>query len=246
MRRRIVMRCTTILAVAFSLYGGAPALAQAPPATPACDGMVEVRLVNPTNTRSPFEPNRDPATFPQAVLRLPRAGTYVPTVEVKGRWLRAGCEPATVTAILADTQNVGGWATRFGIPYHDFETAQRVGFRLPYSPSLPPVDDSADRAGFAARGAWVVEQPHRTDWGSARFCLLPPAPPNQCYASWGAFGMSYITGGLIVDSRVFTLRSLWQTERRRLITTADLDRHFAFLRALTDAAVVQMPAPASK
>lgn len=245
MRGRVMIRCTAILVVTFSLWSGATALAQAPPAVPACDGMVEVRLVMTQNTRSPSEPGRDPAILQQALLRLPRAGTYVVSVEGDGRWLRAGCEPAAVTAILADTQNVVGWAARFGISYHDIEPAQQVGFRLPFSPSAPPVDDSADRAGFAARGAWIIEQPHRTDRGSARFCLLPPAPPDQCYASWGG-GMSYRTGGLIVDSRAFFSRSLWKSSNYRLVTTADLDRHFAFLRALADAAVVRMPVPASK
>ena len=193
--------------------------------------------------RSSFEPDRDPATFPQALLRLPRSGTYVPTEEGDARWLSGQhCEPATVTTRRASTLNVDGWAARFGIPYHDLEPAQQVSLslRYPLAP-LPPVDDSADQEGFAARGAWIIRQPHRTDRGSAEFCLLPPAPPGQCYASWGT-GMTYRTGGLTVSSRVFGSKSLWKDGYRR-ITTADLDRHFAFLRALTAAVIVHMPDP---
>ena len=219
-----------------------PALAQAPaaapPTAPACDDMVEVRLVNVSD---PVIPPGTPMP-PEALLRVPRVGTNVVSPEGGVRWLSKACEPIPVVAMLTGTRDVDGWAARFGIPYHDLEPAQQVSLslRYPLAP-LPPVDDSADQEGFAARGAWIIRQPHRTDRGSAEFCLLPPAPPGQCYASWGT-GMTYRTGGLTVSSRVFGSKSLWKDGYRR-ITTADLDRHFAFLRALTAAVIVHMPDP---
>ena len=170
----------------------------------------------------------------------------MPTEEGDARWLSGQhCEPATVTTRRASALNVDGWAARFGISYYDREPAQQVMFRLRFPAPLLPVDDSVDRASFAARGAWIVEQPPKNNSGSARFCLLPPAPPDQCYVSWSG-GMTYHTGGLIVSSRAFFSRSFWKLPSHDLITTADLDHHFAFLRALADAAVVQMPASESK
>ena len=210
--------------------------------------MVEIRLVVSRNSAREFAPGRDPAALPQAVLRLPRHGIHITTDDEGTYWITKLCDQTTFTAFLVRTLEVDRMAARLGIPYADLNAGQQIVLRLDFPARPPPVDDSADRAGFAARGAWVINQPPqppKNDHGSADFCLVPPAPPGQCYASWSS-AMSYISGGLRVQSRAFNTASISESAGRSRVNVTDLDRHFAFLRALVNAAVVQMPASESK
>lgn len=239
--------CFKPLLALFGVICGLNAEAQTTPpvAQPrSCgDDMVEIRLVVSRNSAREFAPGRDPAALPQAVLRLPRHGIHITTDDEGTYWITKLCDQTVFTAFLVSTLEVDRMAARLGIPHADLNAWQQIVLRLDFPARPPPVDDSADRAGFAARGAWVIDQPPqppKNDHGSANFCLVPPAPPGQCYVS-SSSGMTYISGGLRVLSRAFNTASLSESGGRRRVTVTDLDRHFAFLRALVDAAVVHKP-----
>ena len=111
--------------------------------------------------------------------------------------------------------------------------------------SWAPLDEAGDREGWAGKGDWIVEpniQP--APYFRARFCLRPPAPPGQCYASANDW-ISYRTDNVSLSAQVFYNATFvipphgtWYQ-----ITVADLDSYFALLRRVADVVVIQTHQP---
>lgn len=182
---------------------------------------------------------------PQAHLRLPRENLILiawPSVDVP----MTDCSQKSFAASSALYLRPTRLAGYLGIPYDEprvrddlirFDALDPTAVP-PVPTALAPVDDTDDREGTARKGAWVVEPP-TMPYIFAHFCLSPPAPAGQCYAGAG-YGMGYKTGHVIIDARGFKHASLTASKDREpsLITIADLDHYFAFLRRLADAVVV--------
>ena len=186
---------------------------------------------------------------PQAHLRLP-SGRLDLRGEPDAVISTTDCSQTSFNASAATYHSTSWLAGRLGITYAgskmqdgliEFNALDPTATSPVWTPA--PVDDTNDREGTARQGAWIVEPP-TMPYVYANFCLSPPALADQCYAGVG-YGTSYKTGHVYIDARGFQHASLTAFAGREalLITMADLDHDFAFLRRTADAVVVAPSIP---
>ena len=186
---------------------------------------------------------------PQAHLRLPRKDLIL-IAEPSVRVSTTDCGQKSFTASSEVYLQTSRMARHLGIPYDEPRLQDDLIEFKALDPTITPpvptalalVDDTADREGTARKGAWSVIQPSPHVY--ARFCLSSPTPADQCYARVG-YSMAYKTGHLIIDARAFMHASLTASadQGSSLITIADLNHYFAFLRQIADAVVIPPSTP---
>ncbi len=188
---------------------------------------------------------------PPVHLRLPREGLHVLRPDNEDVW-PIGCAQSSYQGWQAVYFRTSTLVRGLGMAYDQRqETDYRIEFNA-YDPDnklstafRTPVDEAADREGWAGKGEWIVEpniQP--APYFRAKFCLRPPAPPGQCYAGTGQW-MSYRTDNVAVNAGAFYNATFVTPPRRTWyqITVADLDSYFALLRRIADAVVISTPQP---
>jgi len=213
-------------------------------APPPCPNEIVDVYLSPLKRGPGSEPTYLKPGPPPVHLRLPRQRLRVDLPDV---WaVMTNCDQKTFAGWRAVYLSPSDLARGLGIPYdfprlrdYKLEFSARDPDEQPPSPqALPPVNDATDREGMARKGSWNFDSNNREV--SGKFCLDPPAPSGQCYASVG-WGSAYTTDHVtiytqsLMDTTFGTSTDvLWKQ-----ITIADIDAYFAFLRRIADLVVVK-------
>ena len=175
------------------------------------------------------------------LLRIPRVGLYL-TIDIDRPLPTNNCKQSSFVASEAFYNNPWLVARTLGLsfPQKWLSLASRLALTPDRRPS--PVDDTSDREGTARKGSWIVSLAANPNLDSAKFCLRPPASPDQCYATYDGRSISYRTGSLLIMSDFasgLTFRKEPTPGYRGTMTVEDLDRYFGFLRAVASQVVVR-------
>ena len=179
------------------------------------------------------------------ILRIPRGGLWL-TIDIDRPLPTNNCKQTGFVASEAFYTNPWLVARTLGI-FFPKKWLSLAG-RLALTPDLRPavVDDTSDREGMAKKGGWIISYAANPSLDLAEFCLLPPAPPNQCYATFGVGRIAYDTGALLIMSDFasgLSLRKELPPHFLGTMTVEDLDRYFGFLRAVASKVVVRYDNP---
>ena len=175
------------------------------------------------------------------LLRIPRGDLYL-TTGISRSLPTYDCKQSSFVASEAFYNNPWLVARTLGLsfPQKWLSLASRLALTPDRSPA--PVDDTSDREGTARKGGWIVSFAANPSLDSAEFCLRPPAPPDQCYATYDGISIAYKTGSLLIMSNFasgLTLRKERPPHFYGTMTVEDLDRYFGFLRAVASKVVVR-------